>query len=97
MSEKMYYVKDLLTGDGAWVGKDIYGVVSGSRLKPTIFTKSELANIRNGALYKRRWRDLRKDIDFGEGWEMKVDWEAKHDYWEWINPLIELVPVEDIV
>lgn len=96
MSNKVYYVEDLLT-QGAWLGKDIYGVVSGGYLKQncSTFTKTELSKIKNGALYKRKWRDHRNDIDFGDGWKMKVDWEAKHDYWEWINPLIKLVPVKD--
>lgn len=60
-----------------------------------MFSKTELSEINNGALYKRKWRDLRNDIDFGEGWEMKMDNDRGKSYWEWINPLIKLVPVKD--
>ena len=55
------------------------------------FTKIELAKIGNGALYKR--------ADYCEFMELPPDWvmNDKTDRWlcEWINPLIELVPVED--
>lgn len=91
MSEKMYYVKDLLTGDGAWVVKDIFGIVSGGHIKPTSFTKTELAEVKGGAIYKFRevtaeWNELDHP-----------DWNYNPyiDKYEWINPLIELVPVED--
>lgn len=96
MSEEKYYVEDLMT-QGAWLGKDVYGVVSGGYLKQnrSTFSKTELSEINNGALYKRKWRDLRNDIDFGEGWEMKSDDEKGKSYWEWINPLIKLVPVKE--
>lgn len=95
-SDKKYYVEDVLT-PGAWLGKDVYGVVSGGYLKQnrSMFSKTELSEINNGALYKRKWRDLRNDIDFGEGWEMKMDNDRGKSYWEWINPLIKLVPVKD--
>ena len=55
------------------------------------FTKIELAKIGSGALYKR--------ADYCEFMELPPDWvmNDKTDKWlcEWINPLIELVPVED--
>ncbi|PCS00308.1 hypothetical protein RU85_GL000728 [Lactococcus garvieae] len=56
------------------------------------FTKSELAEIMGGALYKK--------ADYCEFMELPPDWEMindKHNKWqcEWINPLIELVPVEE--
>lgn len=96
MSDEKYYVEDLLT-KGSWLGKDVSGVVSGGYLKQnrSMFSKTELSEINNGALYKRKWRDLRNDIDFGEGWEMKSDNDRGKSYWEWINPLIKLVPVKD--
>lgn len=53
-------------------------------------TKSELAEIMDGALYK--------SADYCEFMELPSDWvmNDKTDKWlcEWINPLIELVPVE---
>lgn len=58
------------------------------------FTKSEIELVSDGVIYKRKWRNLRNDIDFGEGWEMKTDNEKSKSYWEWINPLIKFVPVE---
>ena len=55
------------------------------------FTKIELAKIGNSALYKR--------ADYCEFMELPPDWvmNDKADKWlcEWINPLIELVPVEE--
>lgn len=55
------------------------------------FTKSELAEIMDGALYKK--------ADYCEFMELPPDWEMndENDKWlcEWINPLIELVSVED--
>lgn len=59
--------------------------------KYSIFTKSELGKIMDGALYKK--------ADYCEFMELPPDWEMndENDKWlcEWINPLIELVPVED--
>ncbi|WP_339012231.1 hypothetical protein VNN36_09080 [Lactococcus garvieae] len=98
MSEQKYYVEDLLTGDGTWVGKDIFGVVSGCHMKPTAFTKSELAEIMDGALYKQfpsfpfsgfYGRD--KELNDKYNWSYNFELEC----WEWKNPLIELVPVEE--
>ena len=55
------------------------------------FTKSELAEIKDGAFYKK--------AAYCEFMELPPDWEMRDekDKWlcEWINPLIELVPVED--
>ena len=54
------------------------------------FTKKELSEMMDGALYKR--------ADYCEFMELPPDWvmNDKNDRWlcEWINPLIELVPVE---
>ncbi|QDK70331.1 hypothetical protein [Lactococcus protaetiae] len=84
MSEQKYYVKDLLTGDGAWLGKDIFGVVNGGFIEEfrAIFTKSELAGIMDGALYKK----AAPDVYDSQREEMGLP--------EWINPLIELVLVK---
>lgn len=55
------------------------------------FTKSELAEVKGGAFYKK--------AAFCEFMELPPDWEMRDekDKWlcEWINPLIELVPVEE--
>lgn len=57
------------------------------------FTKSELLDISNGSLYKK--------ADYCEFMELPPDWvmSDKNNKWlcEWINPLIELVPVEEEV
>lgn len=57
------------------------------------FTKSELAEIKDGAFYKK--------AAYCEFMELPPDWEMRDekDKWlcEWINPLIELVPVEEEV
>lgn len=55
------------------------------------FTKSELTKIKDGAFYKK--------ADYCEFAELPPDWKIgdKNNKWlcEWINPLIELVPVEE--
>ena len=49
------------------------------------FTKSELAKIMDGALYRPDTSDpaLDHDLDF-------------FDNLEWVNPLVELIPVEEV-
>lgn len=55
------------------------------------FTKSELAEIKDGAFYKQ--------ADYCEFMELPPDWKIGdgNDKWlcEWTNHLIELVPVEE--
>ena len=55
------------------------------------FTKSDLSKMMDGALYK--------SADYCEFMELPPDWvmNDKADKWlyEWINPLIELVPIEE--
>ena len=55
------------------------------------FTKSELAEIKDGTFYKK--------VDYCEFMELPPDWEMndKNNKWlcEWINPLIELIPIND--
>ena len=100
MSEKKYYVK--LIPEVMYYSD--YGFGSIQYLEPYLndsgdfapatdrdsFTKSELAEIMDGALYKK--------ADYCEFMELPPDWEMndENDKWlcEWINPLIELVPVE---
>ncbi|MDT2857967.1 hypothetical protein [Lactococcus lactis] len=56
------------------------------------FTKSELAEIMGGAIYKVKQKSKSVTIDelIADGWNRLIG-----NNWEWINPLIELVPVED--
>lgn len=59
------------------------------------FTKSELAKIMNGAFYKVKQKPKNITIDqlISDGWDRLIG-----NTWEWINQLIELVPVitEDV-
>ena len=56
------------------------------------FTKSELAKIMDGALYKRAPYGEIFETGSRTGWYHVEDDDSWDD--EWINPLIELVPVE---
>lgn len=99
MSEKKYYVKSLISCEPYTSDADKGWLTSASndsatwiyKKYRTAFTKSELAEIMDGALYKK--------ADYCEFMELPPDWEMndENDKWmcEWINPLIELVPVED--
>ena len=101
MSEQKYYVKlkqeayidntDILGHanyyeDHIWLDVDFYFVTKRER---DSFTKTKLSKIMDGALYTQT---LSKDcmtpdhVYYGSGEEIVS---------EWINPLIELVPVED--
>lgn len=55
------------------------------------FTKSELAEIKDGAFYKKA--DYCEFMELPPGWEMSNE----NDKWlfEWKNELIELVPMEE--
>lgn len=108
MSEQKYYVKLRLEvmyysgyGFGGIQYLEPYLNDSGDFAPATdrdSFAKSELAEIMNGDLYKQsdclpfEWlyshEQLRNDL----GWE----YNETIDKWEWINPLIELVPVEEV-
>ena len=85
MSEKKYYVglKVLIDGNVIthflWKDHCFYRGFEKSRCS---FTKSELAEIMDGALYH----------------VVTEEWECGGGFYEpreWINPLIKLVPVED--
>ena len=107
MSEQKYYVKlrpeimyySLYDGfeiniyTDFWLDKLGIFVPSTDRDK---ITKSELAKIMDGALYKemKDFVEYRTDtlIESNTGWSFTD--EIIGDI-EWINPLIELVPVED--
>ena len=97
MSEQKYYVK-LKPSISVIVEHDDqdneiefgYGYLNGlhefSPLTPgNTFTKSELAEVMNGDLYRPDTSDLvlDHDLDF-------------FDNLEWINPIIELIPVEEV-
>lgn len=97
MSEQKYYVK-LKPSISVIVEHDDqdneiefgYGYLNGlhefSPFTPgNTFTKSELAEVMDGALYRPDTSDivLDHDLDF-------------FDNLEWINPMIELIPVEEI-
>ena len=99
MSEKKYYVKSLISCEPYTSDADKGWLTSASndsatwiyKKYRTAFTKPELARIMCGALYKK--------ADYCEFMELPPDWKMndENDKWlcEWINPLIELVPVED--
>jgi hypothetical protein len=61
------------------------------------FTKSELAGIMDGALYKQTDSLPFEWLYSFESLKEKLGWEFNEtiDKWEYTNPLIELVPVED--
>ena len=97
MNEQKYYVK-LKPSISVIVEHDDqdneiefgYGYLNGlhefSPLTPgNTFTKSELAEVMNGALYRPDTSDpvLDHDLDFLNNLE-------------WVNPMIELIPVEDV-
>ncbi|KST98362.1 hypothetical protein LKF24_0586 [Lactococcus lactis subsp. lactis] len=69
------------------------------------FTKSELSKIMDGILYRTFAHQFHPQLAeelYKLGYrttQTTEEWiEAKYEFdniWEWINPLIELVPVED--
>lgn len=92
MSEKKYYVKSLISCEPYTSDADKGWLTSASndsatwiyKKYRTAFTKSELGKIMGGAIYKRA----------GENFVREGGTDVYDDN-EWINPLIELVPVED--
>ena len=89
MSEQKYYVRLKLDGQLLNSGGFYDGELECDEYNE--FTKKELAKMMDGALYK--------SADYCEFMELPPDWvmNDKTDKWlcEWINPLIELVPVEE--
>ncbi len=93
MNEKKYYVKSLLkqnSPSSLWL--DSVGTFDYSSLRKA-YTKSELENIENGDYYKRAPYGEIFETGIRTGWYHVTDDDSFDD--EWINPLIELVPVED--
>lgn len=92
MSEKKYYVKSVISCEPYTSDADKGWLTSASndsatwiyKKYRTAFTKPELAEIMGGAIYKRA----------GENFVREGSTDVYDDN-EWINPLIELVPVED--
>lgn len=94
MSKQKYYVglKSLIDENVIthflWKDHCFYRGFEKSRYS---FTKLELAEIKDGTFYKK--------ADYCEFMELPPDWEMndKNDKWlcEWINPLIELIPIND--
>ena len=113
MSEQKYYVKlKSFTGQpkaiqlasfgfcGELVDFVIPKVSRGNYLlkKPcTQFTKSELAEIMDGALYTQTDSLPFEWLYSFESLKEKLGWEFNEtiDKWEYYNPIIELVPVEE--
>ena len=105
MSEQKYYVKirqEVFIADRCghggtichtWISEDYY---FSEELFRQSFTKSELAEIMNGGLYKeiKGLAEYEADtlVDSKTGWSYTD--EIITDI-EWVNPLIELVPVEE--
>lgn len=91
MSEKKYYVKSLIScepyisdADKGWLTSTSNDSATWIYKKyRTAFTKSELAEIMGGAIYKKEITDV---------YDAQTE---QMGFPEWINPLIELVPVED--
>lgn len=104
MSEQKYYVKSrpeimyYSSYDGFestiytdfWLDKSGIFVPSIDRDK---ITKSELAKIMGGALYKRAPYGEIQETGSRTGWYHVEDDDSFDD--EWINPLIELVQIEE--
>lgn len=97
MNEQKYYVK-LKPSISVIVEHDDqdneiefgYGYLNGLHefsplTRGNTFTKSELAEVMNGGLYRPDTSDLALDHD--------LDF---FDNLEWINPMIELIPVEEV-
>ena len=110
MSEQKYYVRlksiivnvsdygdygDYISGTDFYL--DVLKEFSPNEVKHE-FTKSELTEIMDGALYKQSdclpfdWLYSREQLRKELGWE----YNETIDKWEWKNQLIELVPVEEV-
>jgi hypothetical protein len=74
---------------------ELYQVVDliGTKRFQGVFTKSELAKIMDGALYRRAPYGEIFETGSRTGWYHVEDDDSWDD--EWINPLIELIPIEE--
>lgn len=97
MSEQKYYVKSLLEQNSKYdLWLDSVGTFDYSNLRKS-YTKTELAEIMDGALYKQTHSFpfsgyYGSDESLSRQYNWSYNFEIKR--WEWKNPLIELVPVE---
>lgn len=111
MSEQKYYVK--LNQDVKYYSQDYEWHESINYIETWLdkyfdfapesdratFTKSELSKIMDGALYKQsdclpfEWLYSLEQLRNEFGWE----YNESIDKWEWKNPLIELVPVDEVI
>ena len=80
MSEQKFYVFQVVD-------------MIGTKMFQGVFTKSDLSKIMDGALYKRAPYGEIQETGSRTGWYHVEDDDSWDD--EWINPLIELVPVEE--
>ena len=116
MSEQKYYVKlrkEVMYysdyGFGSIQYLEPYLNDSGdfaSAIDRTSFTKSELAKIMDGVLYRTFAHQFDPELAeelYKLGYrttQTTEEWiEARYEFdniWEWINPLIELVPVDEV-
>ena len=101
MSEKKYYVA-LKCDLSHRMSREIDGIghffhSTSEEVKSSKFTKSELAEIMGGALYKHTVSLPFEWLYSFESLKEKLGWEFNEtiDKWEYTNPIIELVPVED--
>ena len=109
MSEKKYYVA-LKCDLSHRMSREIDGIghffhSTNEEIKSSKFTKSELAEIMGGALYRTFTHQFHPQLAeelYKLGYrttQTTEEWiEARYEFdhiWEWINPLIKLVPVED--
>ena len=122
MSEQKYYVKvklltdyDAFSVDSSYYDESLYLCYENEYskiLKLTVyglkatFTKSELAKIMDGVLYRTFAHQFDPELAeelYKLGYrttQTTEEWiEARYEFdniWEWINPLIELVPVDEV-
>ena len=93
MSEQKYYVKLLLKQNSPYdLWLDSVGTFDYLGLRKA-YTKFEIAKLENGDYYKRAPYGEIEETGIRTGWYHVTDDDSFDD--EWINPLIELVPVEE--
>ena len=109
MSEQKYYVKlrpeimyyssydgfESMIYTNFWINKSGISVPTINRDK---ITKSELSKIMDGALYTQTDSLPFEWLYSFESLKEKLGWEFNEtiDKWEYSNPMIELIPVEEV-
>lgn len=86
-----------LADASVYLTKDVGNPFEAYPNKIDCFTKSELAEIMDGALYKQTDSLPFEWLYSFESLKEKLGWEFNEtiDKWEYTNPLIELVPMGD--